>query len=219
MDGRRIAAMPAASDIAALGGVASAVAPPARIGPNAVTQVAAVLVRDHGQAFTVGLFAQAGIARHLAEPPRQMIDEAEVVRLHRVLRAELGVPEARRVGACAGRGTGDYLLAHRIPGPVQTVLKRLPATLAARVLLAAIRRHAWTFAGAGSFDAAPGAPWRLVIRNGPIARGDAGGEPLCDFYAATFERLFGALAHPRARVVETQCSAQGAPACVFEVRW
>jgi divinyl protochlorophyllide a 8-vinyl-reductase len=43
--------------------------------------------------------------------------------------------------------------------------------------------------------------------------------PVCDYYAATFEGLFRALVHPAARVVETECEACGAPACIFEARW
>ncbi len=49
--------------------------------------------------------------------------------------------------------------------------------------------------------------------------------PLCDYYAATFERLFRALVHPRAVVVETACEACGADACrwrkpfVLAARW
>ncbi|WP_235823343.1 4-vinyl reductase [Azohydromonas sediminis] len=43
--------------------------------------------------------------------------------------------------------------------------------------------------------------------------------PACDFYAATFERLFRALVHPRASVAETACEACGDDACRFEVRW
>jgi len=44
-------------------------------------------------------------------------------------------------------------------------------------------------------------------------------EPGCDFYAATFERLFRVLVHADARVVETACEACGAAECRFEVRW
>ena len=96
----------------------------------------------------------AGLLAHLAAPAR-----ADG-------RRDRGDAPARR--ACAPRWakpvrgasrakpaprTGDYLLAHRIPKPVQALLKRLPAPLAARVLLAAITRHAWTFAGSGRFEA------------------------------------------------------------------
>jgi divinyl protochlorophyllide a 8-vinyl-reductase len=43
--------------------------------------------------------------------------------------------------------------------------------------------------------------------------------PVCDYFAATFERLFRALVHADARVREVECAATGAPACVFEVGW
>ena len=208
----------------ALGGAGSrrqaAEAVHALIGPNAVTQVAAALHAAYGAQHTARLFTQAGIAHHLAAPPTTMTDESDVQRLHQVLRDQLGVPAARRIGAAAGRATGDYLLTHRIPRPVQWLLKRMPAAWAARILVAAIRRHAWTFAGAGAFSAAAGRPWRLTIRNGPIGRGAArGDEPVCDFYAHTFARLFEVLVHPRVQVEEVECQAAGGAACVFELRW
>lgn len=194
----------------------------ARIGPNAITQVADVLRRSHGAERGAQLFALAGLTHHWIDPPTRMVDDAEVYALHQALRAELGVERAREVGRTAGVGTGDYLLANRIPPLVQRMLRWLPAPLAARALLAAIRRHAWTFTGAGSFDAQPAVGavrWRLTLRDAPLARGAQHDEPLCDFYAATFERLFGALVHPRTRVAETACEAQGAAACVFELAW
>jgi divinyl protochlorophyllide a 8-vinyl-reductase len=201
---------------------ATAHAAAARIGPNAITQVADALRRSHGAERGAQLFAQAGLTHHWIDPPAQMVDDAEVCALHRVLRAELGVTSAREVGRAAGAGTGDYLLAHRIPRLAQRVLRRLPAPLAARALLAAIRRHAWTFTGAGSFDAQPAVGavrWRLTLHDAPLARGAQHNAPLCDYYAATFERLFVMLVHPRARVVEAACEAQGAAACVFELAW
>lgn len=187
----------------------------ARIGPNAITRVAEAL----GPARAASVFATAGLAHHLNAPPEAMVDETEVVRLHRTLRSVLGEPEARRVARCAGELTGDYLLAQRIPAAARVVLCALPAALAAPLLLAAIRRHAWTFAGSGRFTAAAGQPVALAIEGNPLCRGAVANEPLCDYYAATFERLFRRLVHPRARVVETACEACGAAACRFEVRW
>lgn len=200
----------------------AAAAPPALIGPNAVTQLAAALDQHGGPALTARVFAQAVLSRHLTRPPTGMVDEAEVVRLHDALRGSLGMTAARAVSADAGRRTGDYLLGNRIPRPVQWLLKRLPAAIAGRILVAAIRRHAWTFTGAGSFSAhaaGRGESWRLTIRHGPLARGLHSDEPVCDFYAATFERLFRVLVHADARVLETACEAMGADACVFELRW
>lgn len=200
----------------------AAAASRALIGPNAVTQLAAALDRHGGPMLTARVFARASLSRHLSRPPTEMVDEAEVVRLHDALRHSLGKNAARAVSADAGRRTGDYLLASRIPQPVQWLLKRLPAAMAGRILIAAIRRHAWTFTGAGSFSAQAagrGESWRLTIRHGPLARGVRSDEPVCDFYAATFERLFRVLVHADARVLESACEAMGADACVFELRW
>jgi divinyl protochlorophyllide a 8-vinyl-reductase len=194
-----------------------------RIGPNAITRVAEVLPGLLGEAGTRALFDSAGLGEHLRTPPQHMVDETDVARLHRALRQQLGHGLAAEVARQAGLRTADYLLAHRIPRPVQAVLKRLPAAWAARLLLQAIGRHAWTFAGSGRFTARAGRPCVLTITGNPLCRGadllPPSPLPACDFYAATFERLFQVLVHPAAQAVETACEARGDVACVFELRW
>jgi divinyl protochlorophyllide a 8-vinyl-reductase len=191
----------------------------ARVGPNAVIRIAEALERDRGQDAVAQVFQAAGLGRYLDQLPEQMVDEGEVTRLQTSLRTHLGIGEARRVSFDAGLRTGDYLLAHRIPRPVQRLLSILPARLASRLLIAAIRRNAWTFAGSGAFDGQPGNPTRLLVTDGPICGDARSDQPLCDFYAGSFERLFSRLVHPRARVSEIACQANGAESCVFEVRW
>lgn len=198
---------------------AAAAASAGRIGPNAITRVAEVLPALLGDAGTRALFEAAGLGGYLSQPPEGMVDETEVARLHRVLRQQLGPAVAGQVARSAGMRTADYLLARRIPKPVQWLLKRLPPVLAARVLLQAIGRHAWTFAGSGQFQAVAGRPCVLTIRDNPLCRGVASAHPACDFYSATFERLFQVLVHPATQVVETQCEARGDPVCRFELRW
>jgi divinyl protochlorophyllide a 8-vinyl-reductase len=190
-----------------------------RIGPNAITRVAEVLRAKRGEATTSALFGRAGLHAYLTRPPESMVDEAEVTRLHQALRESLGSKAARDVAREAGTRTAEYLLAHRIPRPAQALLKRLPAPLAARALLSAIRGHAWTFAGSGRFEARAGHPVVLTITGNPMCRGAALSEPGCDFYAATFERLFRVLVHPDTSAVETHCEACGDPCCRFELRW
>ena len=192
---------------------------PGRIGPNAITRVAEALQALAGNERAEMVFARAGLLPHWRKPPEQMVDETEVARLHAALRATMGEAQARRVAREAGTRTGNYLLAHRIPGPARRLLRALPARLAARALIAAVTRHAWTFAGSGRFTARPGNPVRLEIRGNPLIRGLVVEAPSCDFYAATFERLFRALVHPAARVRETACEACGDDACRFEVSW
>ena len=191
----------------------------ARIGPNAITRVAQALLRRHGRDAAARVFAQAGLARHLAEPPSRMVPEDDVTALTLALRGALPRDAVRDVQCEAGRTTADYLLACRIPRPVQALLRMLPPTLAARVLVADIRRHAWTFAGSGVFTARLGHPVELSVRGNPMCRGLRTDAPACDYYAATFERLFRALVHRDARVTEIECEAAGGEACRFAVHW
>ena len=190
-----------------------------RIGPNAITRVAEVLPQRVGEAGTRALFERAGLLHHLLCPPQDMVDEADVRRLHGRLREDLGTDAAQAVALAAGRRTAEYLLAHRIPRPVQALLKILPAPLAARVLLTAIRRNAWTFVGSGQFTAEAGSPVRLHIRHNPLCRDLQATRPACHFYAATFERLFDVLVHRGSRVEEVACEACGEAECRFEIRW
>lgn len=190
-----------------------------RIGPNAIIRVAEALPGIVGTDEALSLFTRAGLAEYFRKPPQDMVDEQQVARLHRELRASLGGERAAQVARGAGVRTADYLLAHRIPKPVQWLLKALPAPLAARVLLAAITRNAWTFAGSGEFSAQAGRPVKLQIRHNPLCRDLHTEAPACDYYAATFERLFQVLVHRDSHVVETACEACGDDACRFEVRW
>jgi divinyl protochlorophyllide a 8-vinyl-reductase len=190
-----------------------------RIGPNAVTRLAEALEALRGHADTVAVFTRAGLAHRLQAPPERMVDEAEVVALHDALRGLVPCDQAAEIAADAGRRTADYLLAHRIPRVMRAVLPRLPARWAARILLAAIGRHAWTFAGSGRFAVLPGRAVRFGIAGGPLARGVHAAAPVCAYYAATFQGLFRALVHPATQVIETACEACGAPECVFEARW
>lgn len=197
----------------------SAAMSPGRIGPNAIIQLGLALPGLVGADATRALFAHAGLAHYLGAPPERMVDEQEVRRLHGLLREHFGAAQAGAAAREAGRRTGDYLLAHRIPKPVQALLKQLPAGWAARVLLAAISRNAWTFVGSGRFEARAGRPVQLAIRGNPLCVGLQADAPACDFYAATFERLFRVLVQRDARVVEVACEACGADACRFEIRW
>lgn len=190
-----------------------------RIGPNAVTRVAEAMRDAAGEDAVLALFADAGLGHHLATPPERMVAEGDVTRLHAALRARLGEDGAARISAAAGRLTGDYLLAHRIPRPLQAVLRWLPPRLATRLLLGAVGRHAWTFAGSGRVRARPGRPARLAITGCALCRGARTATPACGYFAATLERLFQALVARDATVTETACAGQGATACIFEIRF
>lgn len=190
-----------------------------RIGPNAIIQVIHALVARFGQSSADAFFVDAGLERYVRELPGSMVSEHDVAVLQTELRERYGPLMAREICLDAGRRTGDYLLANRIPHLAQQALRLMPAGLAARVLAKAISKHAWTFAGSGTFTASPGRPFRFLIQHNPICSAIRSDVPVCDYYAATFERIFQAVIQPKSRVVETACEAMGANACVFEVSW
>jgi divinyl protochlorophyllide a 8-vinyl-reductase len=194
-----------------------------QIGPNAITRMAEALNDQFGPSLRLQLFEHAGLLHHLVKPPEHMVAQDEVRSLHLAVYGHLPPDQAAEVARAAGFATGNYLLAHRIPRILQTVLKRLPAPLAARVLLAAIARHAWTFVGSGRFVAQPPA-WDatgvvVTLHNNPLCTQRHSPYPVCHFHAATFERLFAALVHPATRVHELSCEASGGDGCRFDIRW
>jgi divinyl protochlorophyllide a 8-vinyl-reductase len=190
-----------------------------RIGPNAVTRLAEAMASRHPREVTRHVFEAAGLGFWLVRPPEEMVEEGAVARLHASLIEELGEARAREISWQAGLLTGDYLLRRRIPALAQAVLRALPRRLAARVLLRAIARHAWTFAGRGRFGYTFSPGLTLTIKSSPLCRLVRTEEPACAYFAATFERIFQTIVDPRTRVVETACEATGAPECVFSVRW
>jgi divinyl protochlorophyllide a 8-vinyl-reductase len=192
------------------------------IGPNAILRVDEALAQGPWSAWRVPVFQRAGLQHHLLDPPEHMVPQDEVLRLHLALRETLGPTDAATVAAEAGRLTAAYLLACRIPRPVQWLLKRLPARWAAPVLLKAITANAWTFVGTGRFrvlSARGTHPVLLSIEGNPLCVGLQAETPACAFYAATFETLFRALVHPATDVQELSCEAMGHGACCFELRW
>jgi len=192
----------------------------ARIGPNSIIRIADALLARHGADAAAGVFREAGLTHHLQNPPDSMVPAVDVTALHTALRAMLAADAVAVINRDAGVATADYLLANRIPKPAQALLKVMPPVPAARVLIKAMGRHAWTFAGAGRFEGEAGRSTRLTIENGPIQAAASGAaEPVCGYYAATFEHLFRTLVARRATVRETACQATGAPACVFTVDW
>jgi divinyl protochlorophyllide a 8-vinyl-reductase len=159
----------------------------ARIGPNAILQLLPVLDRRLGRVGRDRLLAGIDL------PPEGagMWPEAACQAAHRAVWQ--GLPDAAQVLAEAGQGTADYILAHRMPGPAKALIRALPAPLGARLLTAAITRHAWTFAGSGRFRVLSQAPLMFEIADNPLAFGG-------HWHAAVFAGLYRALVWPGARV-------------------
>lgn len=190
------------------------------VGPNAIIQTFAAIRAAAGEEAARRVAEAADCAGWLDAAPAEMVDERAAARLFRALETVLP-DEAPAIEAEAGRLTAGYILANRIPRPAQTLLRVLPAWLAGRLLLAAIGRNAWTFAGSGSFrgtaNGGPGRVARVEIGGNPLTAGSVSPAPACRWHGAVFRRLFRELVDPRTEVRETACCASGAPACVFEI--
>ncbi|MBC2836622.1 bacteriochlorophyll 4-vinyl reductase [Paragemmobacter straminiformis] len=178
----------------------------ARIGPNAVLQLMAVLDRAEGRIVRDRVLA----GLRLPAPDSGMIPEAEAIAAHRAVRAALP-DRADGLLVAAGEATADYILRHRIPAPAKLVIRLLPGALGARLLARAIERHAWTFAGSGRFRVAGFAPLTFELVHNPlVTQGKT-----CLWHAAVFRRLFAALVWRGCRVEEVACAGLGAGHCRF----
>ena len=189
------------------------------IGPNAVTRLSAALARAGLGAAARDIYTKAGAREWLDQAPSVMVDEIRVARIHQGVREALPPEQARAILVEAGMATADYLLANRIPAPFKSFVAWTPRRLGLWLFLAAIRRHAWTFVGTGRFTASIGAPTILEIRGNPFCAGEHRAAPVCDWHAAVFERLFGELIRPSARVQEVACEARGDECCRFTLKW
>lgn len=190
---------------------AGAANPAAKVGPNAVTQVAAALRAAGGDGLADQVFGTAGLAGILATPPEKMVDQNVAARLHDTLRQTLPPQDAQNISEDAGVRTADYLLANRIPRGAQWAMKTLPPRLAALILLKAMASNAWTYAGTGHVRTKTGNPCTLEIIDNPLA------QPFCPWHVAVFERLFRALVTKNAKVTHRSCCANGAVACQFNI--
>ncbi len=181
-----------------------------RVGPNAVLQLIDVM-REHEDAGLTGrVFDAAGLTFLLTCPPSTMVDERIPAALFCALWQELPADVAARIARKAGRRTADYIVANRIPGLAARALYWSPPRLAAPLLLKAIEKHAWTFAGSGHCRTRSRPGIVIDIRDNPLAMQG------CVWHVAVFERLFHRLIAPGMRVRHTACCLAGGEHCRFE---
>jgi divinyl protochlorophyllide a 8-vinyl-reductase len=190
----------------------------ARIGPNAVTQLAAAFDAQAPH-LKHAIFARAHVEHWLDTPPVDMVDETDVAHLHQHLRQNLAPDMANKLLHEAGLRTADYILANRIPRLFRVLLPRLPRSIAAKLLVSAITRHAWTFAGTGRCRTSATYPLTVEIANNPFCRHEHGAGPVCIWHEAVFTRLFAELVHPDAQAKEITCGAAGDQSCRFVILW
>lgn len=155
-----------------------------RIGPNAVIQLRAAMIEVLGEGQARAFFSRCGLGELYSDPPTEMIEEAIPARLYQRLYADLPVEEADSIARRSGVLTADYVMANRIPGLVRTLLQVLPPALSGPILLKAIQKNAWTFAGTGKCSVASGARARIRISGNPLSM------PGGTWHDGVFTRMF-----------------------------
>ena len=182
-----------------------------RIGPNAVLQLIEALREQADADLTERIFASVDLTFLLSCPPTTMVDERIPARLFAALWRELPAKRAQRIAAEAGRRTADYIIANRIPDLAKSALGLSPPWLATALLLSAIEKHAWTFAGSGRCSTHLRPTVQLIIEDNPMAMPD------CCWHVAVFEQLFRRLVSPDTKVTHSECCRAGAEACRFDI--
>lgn len=158
------------------------------MGPNAIIQTVGALRDHYGAAAANTLLAQHGHAHLVQELPSEMIDEADFHRLVQMLVVQTGSSEAGVILREAGQRTARYLLQHRIPRLFQRLVGILPHRIGMWLLLWAISKHAWTFAGSGQFS--------FVVNDDPtisLTINYPSVETVAHFYGGTFSVLLQTL--------------------------
>lgn len=184
----------------------------ARIGPNAIIQTVQALKEFCGVPQAIAILQKGDQAHLIDRLPSAMIDEQEFHALVWALVEQLGPAQTQQILRRSGQLTALYLLQHRIPKPFQWLLKVLPRRVGLTLLLTAISKHAWTFAGSGQFSFTVGKVPRLTI-----TRVVQSSEAISGFYAGTFEQLLQTLIDARSQVQEQDRPAGSGAAWTYIV--
>lgn len=194
--------------------VGHASATEARIGPNALIQSVNALREQYKEAHIRTILRQCGQEDLLESQPTTMVAEQAFADLVVALADQLGVPEARQILWRAGQLTAGYLLQNRIPRPFQWLLRPLPDRPALQLLLLAVGKHAWTFAGSGQFTYVVGKIPQLTVVTHLYP-----GEAVCGFYGGTFDHLIHMLIAAQAQTQVTTTCYAGQTRCVYTIRF
>jgi divinyl protochlorophyllide a 8-vinyl-reductase len=156
----------------------------AKIGPNSIIQTVTALETLYGRSEAEAILKRAGQGHWIGNLPSEMTEESKFHTLAGALLKEVGEQKTAAILEDSGRRTAAYLLKVRIPGFFQNILRPLPPGLAFRLLLFAISKNAWTFAGSGEFSYTSGKKPEIKVKVTCPSQPVVG-----NFYLGTFETL------------------------------
>jgi len=160
-------------------------AAPPLIGPHAVIHLAAAINDRLSPLKAHAIFV--GARMNDVPSGETMIPETDALRLHRCLALHEPI-ECFAIVRDAAERTAAYIIANRIPPAAIRLLAVMPRALSGALLMRAIRRHAWTFIGAGDFR--PMGAWAFEIDRRAAHNAVALPDCLFHWYAKVFEDLY-----------------------------
>ncbi len=183
---------------------------PAKIGPNSIIQTVAALESKYGKAEAEAILARAGHKHLIGNLPSEMTEESKFHALVQALDKELGEKIMVHILNDSGQRTAAYLLRVRIPGLFQKLLKPLPPGLAFKILIFAISKNAWTFAGSGDFSYTTGKTPEITVKVTCPTIPVVG-----NFYLGTFTRLLRELVSHDTKIESSITGESGAITCRY----
>ncbi|MGB9751428.1 bacteriochlorophyll 4-vinyl reductase [Roseiflexus castenholzii] len=189
-----------------------------KIGPNAIIQTVAALRDRLGDEAARATLVRGGAGDLPDHLPHELIDEREFHALVELLLEQIGEEQTNQVMARSGQLTSEYVFANRIPAFARLLLRLLPPSWGLRLLLPAMQRHTWTFAGSGVFayDLTPTPS--ISITNGALFDTPAMAAAMCAYYRGAFEQMFQKLICSRATLHDLECQARGDRCCRYAIR-
>ncbi|WP_338548708.1 bacteriochlorophyll 4-vinyl reductase [Roseovarius phycicola] len=182
-----------------------------KIGADAILQTLDALSDVGGDILAQKVLEAAGLRHMLDQKLQEMVPQNIFLALVRAIENTLPRSQVDLVAVSSGRKTGDVLLEQYIPDMAQKLLHTLPPHVAGPLLLQALEKHAWTFAGSAHVHHLPGPPLQLVIKNNPMAVWG------CLWQCALLENVFRSLISADARVWHMACCADHKPSCVYMI--
>ncbi|MEL7257577.1 MAG: bacteriochlorophyll 4-vinyl reductase [Pseudomonadota bacterium] len=182
-----------------------------RIGSDAVLQTLNALSDIGGDILAQKVVEAAGLRYMLDQKLQDMVPQNMFLALVQAIEDALPKSQVDLVAVSSGRKTGGVLLEQYIPDMAQKLLHTLPSPVAGPLLLQALERHAWTFAGSANVCHQAGPPLQFVIENNPMAIWG------CLWQCALLETVFRSLISPDARVWHMACCADHKSSCVYMI--
>jgi len=181
-----------------------------KIGPNSIIQTSESLREHCGNEVKDKVMKAAELEHYIQELPSEMVSETDFHDFVVTLFNDQGKLMTQEILQDSGERTAVYLLKNRIPGLFQSLVKPLPNKWGLKMLLFAISKNAWTFAGSGEFSYNVGEKSfiKVIVKHPSLP-------VVSNFYLGTFKRLLGELISSKIEIEPETLEADKSIECTY----